>query len=40
MGKDLYEKYDEIKNTYKKVQELTNIDVAKISFYRPRGSFK
>ena len=32
MGKDLYEKYDSVKNTYKRVQELTGIDVAKISF--------
>lgn len=32
MGKDLYEKYEEVKNTYEKVKELTGIDVAKISF--------
>ena len=32
MGKELYEKYEEVKNTYEKVKELTGIDVAKISF--------
>ena len=32
MGKDLYEKYDLVKETYKKVKEITGIDVAKISF--------
>lgn len=32
MGKDLYEKYDVVKDTYKRVKELTGIDVAKISF--------
>lgn len=32
MGKDLYEKYDLVKETYKKVKEITGIDVAKITF--------
>lgn len=32
MGKDLYEKYDVVKDTYKKVKELTGIDVANITF--------
>ena len=32
MGKDIYEKYDVVKEVYKKVQELTGIDVAKITF--------
>lgn len=32
MGKDLYEKFEEVKEKYKKVKELTGIDVAKISF--------
>lgn len=32
MGKDIYEKYDVAKEVYKKVQELTRIDVAKITF--------
>ena len=32
MGKDIYEKYDVAKDVYKKVQELTGIDVAKIIF--------
>ena len=37
MGKDLYEKYDEIKNIYDKVKELTGIDVADISFNNPEN---
>lgn len=32
MGKDLYEKYDLIKETYIKVKEITGIDIAKITF--------
>lgn len=32
MGKDIYEKYDVAKEVYKKVQELTGIDVTKITF--------
>lgn len=32
MGKDLYEKYEEVRNTYNKVKEITGIDVEKISF--------
>ena len=32
MGKDLYEKFDTVKKVYDKVQELTGINVAKISF--------
>ena len=32
MGKDLYEKYEEVKNVYEEVKKLTGIDVAKISF--------
>lgn len=32
MGKDLYEKYEEVREVYKKVQDITGIDVAKISF--------
>ena len=35
MGKDLYEKYDKVKRIYKKVEELTGIDVAHISFEGP-----
>lgn len=35
MGKDLYDKYEEVKKVYDKVQELTNIDIAKISFEGP-----
>lgn len=32
MGKDLYEKYDLVKDTYKKVKEITGINVANITF--------
>lgn len=32
MGKDLYDKYEEVKSVYEKVKELTGIDVEKISF--------
>ena len=32
MGKDIYEKYDVAKEVYKKAQELTGIDVSKITF--------
>lgn len=35
MGKDLYDKYEVVKDTYKKVQEITGVDVAKISFEGP-----
>lgn len=35
MGKDLYEEYESVKNTYNKVQELTGINIAKISFEGP-----
>lgn len=35
MGKDLYDKYDEVKKIYDKVKEITNIDIAKISFEGP-----
>ncbi len=32
MGKDLYDKYEEVKNIYKKVKEITGIDIAEITF--------
>lgn len=32
MGKDLYDKYEDVRNTYQRVKEITGIDVAKISF--------
>ena len=32
MGKDLYEKYEDVKNVYEEVKKLTGIDVARISF--------
>ena len=35
MGKDFYEKYEEAREIYDKVKELTNIDIAKISFEGP-----
>lgn len=35
MGKDLYDKYDEVKEIYNKVKEITGIDIAKISFEGP-----
>lgn len=35
MGKDLYAQYEEVKKVYDKVQELTKIDIAKISFEGP-----
>ena len=38
MGKDIYEKYEEAKNIYDKVKEITGIDIAKISFEGPEES--
>ena len=35
MGKELYDKYEFVRETYNKVQEITGIDVAKISFEGP-----
>ena len=35
MGKDIYDQYDEAKKVYDRVKELTNIDIAKISFEGP-----
>lgn len=35
MGKDIYQKYKEAKEVYDKVKEITDIDVAKISFEGP-----
>lgn len=35
MGKDLYEKYEEVRNIYNKVKEITGIDIAKITFDGP-----
>lgn len=32
MGKDLYEKYDTVKNVYKKASDILGIDVAKLTF--------
>lgn len=35
MGKDIYENYEVARKIYDKVQEITNIDIAKISFEGP-----
>lgn len=35
MGKDIYEEYEAAKNVYDQVKELTNVDIAKISFEGP-----
>lgn len=35
MGKDLYEKYENVRKIYDRVQEITGIDIAKISFEGP-----
>lgn len=35
MGKDLYDEYEEVRKIYNKVQEITGIDIAKISFEGP-----
>ena len=32
MGKDLYEKYEEVRKIYDEVKEITKIDIAKLSF--------
>lgn len=32
MGKDLYEKYEEVRKVYDKVKEITGMDIAKMSF--------
>lgn len=32
MGKDLYDKYDIVKETYKKASDILNIDIAKLTF--------
>ena len=35
MGKDLYEKYEEVRNIYEKVEKITGIDIKKITFEGP-----
>ena len=35
MGKDLYDKYEEVRNVYKKAEEISGIDITKISFDGP-----
>lgn len=33
MGKDLYDKYDEVKNIYEKMSKSANVDIANLTFY-------
>ena len=40
MGKDLYEKYEIIRNVYDNVKKITGLDIAKISFEGRRRSIK
>ncbi|MDD2889709.1 MAG: ACP S-malonyltransferase [bacterium] len=40
MGKDLYEKYNEIKSLYEKANEILGIDIKKISFEGPENELK
>ena len=35
MGKDLYEKYDKVKQVYDKVNQITGINIKEISFNGP-----
>ncbi|WP_435892022.1 ACP S-malonyltransferase, partial [Klebsiella pneumoniae] len=35
MGKDIYEKYESVKRIYKRVEEITGINIANISFEGP-----
>ena len=35
MGKDLYEKYEEVRKIYNDAKKITNVDIAQISFYGP-----
>ena len=40
MGKDLYDEYEIVRNTYKKVQDIAGVDIAKMTFERRRRSIK
>lgn len=40
MGKDLYEKYDEVKEVYKRASEITGIDIATLCFNGIRKDYK
>jgi [acyl-carrier-protein] S-malonyltransferase len=40
MGKDLYDKYDEIKSLYEKANDVLGIDIKKISFEGPDNELK
>ena len=40
MGKEFYDEYDIVRDTYKRVQNITGIDVAKMTFERRRRSIK
>ena len=35
MGKDLYEEYETVRNIYNRVEEITGVDIAEISFQGP-----
>lgn len=39
MGKDLYEKYEEVRNVYKKASEITGIDIATLCFNGIRKNY-
>ena len=38
MGKDIYEKYEEAKEIYDKVEEITGINIKEICFNRMYGT--
>ena len=40
MGKDLYQKYEEVKNIYKKASEITGIDIATLCFNGIRKNYE
>lgn len=40
MGKDLYEKYEEVRNVFKKASEITNIDIATLCFNGIKREYK
>ena len=39
MGKDLYDKYEEVREVFKKASEITEIDVAKLCFEGTRKEY-
>ena len=38
MCKDLYEKYDVVKDVYDEVKVLTGVDIAELSFFDPKNA--